>query len=111
MAHAPLSLVCPELAALMDGVLAGQLSDQATAQEAIAVITQFASQGELDIGKISKTETYHSAAKPGPSQPPPDVPATDVHAVVPILLRPEDLDTRSSPYRAKSRQCCKPAVV
>ena len=44
-----LRLKCPELADLMTGVLEGQLSDQATAQQAIAVITQFASEQALDI--------------------------------------------------------------
>ena len=43
--------------------------------------------------------TGTSAAKPGPSQPPPEVPATDVHAVVPILLGPEELGT----VRARAR--------
>ena len=33
---------CPPLADLMAGVLQGQIADQASAQEAIAVITNFA---------------------------------------------------------------------
>ena len=42
-----------------------------------------------------------SAGKPGPNQPPPEVPATDVHEIVPatILLRPENLPT----VRARAR--------
>ena len=48
---------CPELRDLMAGVLNGQLDDQASAQEALQVLTQFANERDLQVASDSTGET------------------------------------------------------
>ena len=45
---------CPALADLMHGVLQGKIADQASAQEAIVVITNFAQENAIDMARLSR---------------------------------------------------------
>ena len=98
---------CPELADLMDGVLKGQLDDQATAQEALRVLALFANERDLEIPSdvAGQTATPSGAAQPAswlaegaPSaeaHPPPRPPAGSSGAAQPagpVVLSVADLE-------------------